>query len=238
MKNVVFTFLILLFCSSTSIALPLQVKPTIHKRIKKVSFDEIYSRYPSPFAVFHQLERIFPSTDSSNCGIFDEDTSSLGMNDPMLGLPLEKEPGALFFQYYQGCIRFKASYFSSSVNFEKSLEEIFNVEALTHLLADQRITLKELWGSRNWDYGFSEKEQDLILKQFIFYLVGPDQLLREMKYIGKDNIFGAPIESSDDLAAFFRKNIVVDQGSDNSRLIKHFYIELAIVLRLGPALKD
>jgi len=65
----------------------------------KISFDEIYNRYPSPYAIIQQFHRIVPVSDeTSHCFQMDENSAPVsGVIDPIQNGALEQSPGALFF---------------------------------------------------------------------------------------------------------------------------------------------
>lgn len=234
MKKLIFA--LFLFLNSLSVeALPL-IKPSQKNNVHKTSFDEIYQRYPSPFAVIQQLKRILPGATNYNCDEFNIDSTVFGINDPELMGPLESEPGALFYQHYQNCLRKYANQYGSS-DWNKLFQEIVGSEEMPSLIEAEK------YGSnieyKNWSE-FQSSSKILLMEKFIFYLIGPESQLKRLKYIGENNVFGTPLENSKDLAKFLIEIANKFPSADylSRRSIYMVYIETAILLRLGPALKD
>lgn len=105
----------------------------------------------------------------------------------------------------------------------------------------------EFMSNKFWRSLSSEKRKRIIIRM-IESLVGPEEILAHYKYIGTDNIFEEKIESISDLATFLVEKLIepalkpgdVDgatMSETNYFGMARVYRELAIVLRLGPALK-
>lgn len=229
-----------------------------------ISFDETYSRYPSPYAVLQQLQKIIPlSTRDSmdDCAIVNRVSGPIiGVIDPSQGVALEKEPGALFYQYFQDCVRkLVAKGFLTSANSETNSFYIFgldnNYKTRAINLFDHECAglgaaadctygsdidrLHGLWNS-SWQ-DLSDDLRRLLVSAFIDYLLGPETILRDQGYMGKTTAFGRSIETREELVTFLieliedlRKKV----SSDISFPVYRAYGEIAIVLRLGPALRN
>ncbi len=239
MKTRSLIFMVLIAVTSHGFAGTLKLrKARAGQQVEKLfnaSFEQTLERYPSPYGVIQQLMRIFPGiekdqniTNTTECLKTAKNSSLIGVIDPMQGGALEDTPGPLFYPYFSNCIREIAN---SSYIFANPLKLILGEELFTEV--------EKIAGSTKIFYKYLNPDLQLaVTKRFIYFLAGPEVILRESKLIGSENVFGVPLESESDLAAFLSENIILLKNSDGSDLnLINYYAEIAIVLRLGPLLK-
>ncbi len=233
--------------------------------INTASFEENYERFPSPYGVIQQFQRIFPvindSVRSSSCLRIDEKSAPvIGAIDPLQGSALEKEPGALFYQFYQDCVYelSKSTFMDQTLAHQNSQLILGNEldaaisKRLEKFPCDQEMGLAEACAyserqAKIWAFWtrvqFHSLDMDLrlsMMSQFIEFLIGPEEILEERSYIGQKTVFGLPIANKGELARFILKQLAdleSRDGNAKSPLVYEIYAETAILLRLGPVLQ-
>ncbi|MGE0528676.1 MAG: hypothetical protein AB7P49_16525 [Bdellovibrionales bacterium] len=232
----------------------------------KTSFEETYERFPSPYGVIQQFQRTFPVMSDyvrySSCLKVDEKSAPvIGAIDPLQGSALEREPGALFYQFYQDCMHeLSKSVFNdqslSSQNSEMILGKKLDAAISSRL---ERYPCENEKGladacaytdaqSKKWAFWtrvqFNQLDMDLqleIMNQFIEFLIGPEEVLDGRGYTGEDTVFGVPVANQGELALFIIRQLSGLESRDpkaQSSLVYEIYAETAVLLRLGPALKN
>ncbi len=204
--------------------------------LHNVSFDELISRYPSPLAVLETMKAVAPFRGKSDEPCLEIGLVSapvLGANDPAQIQPLETQPGALFFNYFEKCTKkITALGFADESNASKNSEVILGRELSDALLrASGKPDLRAMWNSTP----FSSLPADLqnrVTDRAILFLVGPDEVVRYFKYVGEGNVFGRAIPTPVEL-----RQLIIEKLSGGATLLS-FYSRTAVLLRLGPALKD
>lgn len=233
--------------------------------MKKASFDETYERYPTPYAVLQQFRRIVPNLpeipDSACLQIDESSAPVIGTMDPQQGAALEKEPGALFYQYYQDCVRTLVNVGFSDITratdnskmilgpaLHDRLMANYKQRCLDHeaylLCYDQDSMIPmSLWNLSAW-VSVPPEFRKQFLSRLVDYLIGPDAVLRHMRYMGNQTVFGEALPDRDSLIAFLLQKIseletqMVQQSTPKILKVADVYAEISILLRLGPALKQ
>jgi hypothetical protein len=238
-------------------AAPLKRNGLLHK----TSFQETYNRYPSPFGIIQIMKMIVPFRNGEypgTCEQMSEQSAPVtGVIDPLQGSALEEEPGALFYPYFEKCVRDMGSNgFYDNATALKNSNEILGEDYMGPYLqklekecqktgydkpficnyqADSRIAA--FWYGRQWK-SLKEEERLELMPRFIRYLVGPAAVQRRLKLVGENNVFGADLKSPQDLAKFISDAMAAMKDGDSDLSVLQVYLETAILLRLGPALKN
>lgn len=229
--------------------------------IQKASFEETFDRYPSPYAILQQFKRIMPVDGNPNahleCTSMSEMSAPVsGVNDPMQLGPLEQTPGELFFQYYIDCVqKIVSGGFSNSVYSKQNVEAILTVEDRAFLVQmmnkqclewkvacsdSDAVFLHNAFTATNWN-SITPQLQLRLINAFLLYLVGPEIILRSKGYLGENNVFDTFIPDQPALAAFLNKFALsynVSNFGGTEPKIADIYAQVAIIVRLGPALKN
>lgn len=242
--------------------IPNQIRNSL---INTASFEESFERFPSPYGVIQQFKRIFPvmndSVRSSSCLRIDERSAPvIGAIDPLQGSALEKEPGALFYQFYQDCVYelSKSTFMDKTLASQNSQLILGNdldmaiSKRLEKFPCNHEMGLADACGfsetqEKKWGFWtrvqFHHLDMELrlsMMSQFIEFLIGPEEILEERNYIGQNTVFGLPIANKGELARFILKQLAdleSRDGSAKSPLVYEIYAETAILLRLGPVLR-
>ncbi len=222
-------FLFVLIISANSFAFD-------RSNLHKTSFDKTEVRYPSVLAILESLNRIAPfqkivqqRSELDPCQSVNADAVNImGAIDPAQIQPLETQPGALFFNYFEKCAKQIVTLgFSDPTNAKKNSDLILGPQ------------LARAVGSPNWSsLRFSQlpvELQNQIVDRMIFFLVGPEEVLQHFNYVGPENVFRSKIANSSELRQFLRDNLL-KANADESLL--SFYFHLAALLRLGPILRN
>lgn len=256
MKNLVLFLLTLGFAAQ---ALPVSnLRPA--KLSRKASFEETLERFPSPYGVIQQFNYIVPNgleaqyTWDDCMKIGEKSAPVTGVMDPLQQSALEDTPGALFYPYYEACVRkLVSSAFASTSAVEANEIAIFGEDFAKEITALRESQCsgylgrpyycgysteyrKSLFWSEKLETFKPELQQKFMLS-FIRYLGGPDAVLRRLKLIGSDETFGVKISSADELAQFLVLEMLKLKNGDKPYSLLDVYAETAILLRLGPALK-
>jgi hypothetical protein len=101
--------------------------------------------------------------------------------------------------------------------------------------ADSRVSA--FWYGRPWK-SLKEEERLELMPRFIRYLAGPAAVQRRLKLFGENNVFGADLKSPQDLAKFLSDAMAAMKDGETDLSVLQVYLETAILLRLGPALKN
>ncbi|MBC7419111.1 MAG: hypothetical protein H7328_00135 [Bdellovibrio sp.] len=204
--------------------------------LHKTSFDKTENRYPSVLGILESLKRIAPfqkvaqlKSEIDACQLVGPDSAPImGAIDPMQLQPLENLPGALFFNHFEKCVKqIVILGFSDATNAKKNSEVILGSD------------LNRALGNASWaNIAFSQinaETQNLIVDRMIYFLIGPEEVVRYFNYIGPTNVFRAKIDSAAELRQFLRDNLLKANANDS---LLGFYTRLATLLRLGPVLKN
>lgn len=236
---------------------PLRTTGLMHK----TSFQETYNRYPSPFAIIQILKMIVPFTNSNfpgNCEQMSEQSAPVtGAIDPLQGSALEEEPGALFYPYFEKCVRDMGSNgFYDNATALKNSNEILGEDYMSPYLKSldkecqkngydrpsicyyaPEARTSALWYGRQWK-SLKDQERLEFMTRFVRYLIGPVAVQRRLKLFGVNNVFGAELKSPEDLAKFLSDAMAAMKDGESDLSVLQVYLETAILLRLGPALKN
>lgn len=215
-----------------------------------ISFDETTERYPSPDATLNQIRRLAPFAKYLACSTIDEGSSPvIGAIDPLQSAPLELTPGPFYFEYYRKCatnqIEFGLGYYSDEAVRANS-ELILGTDLPTRVAAavpaaykPAASDLRLLWNSLPIEAIPDELMQEIV-DHFVLFLVGPEEILLHYRYIGENNVFQRPMNSAAEFRNFLIEELVktihLDAPTEKHQL-RSVYTEMAILLRLGPALK-
>jgi hypothetical protein len=221
---------------------PTQAQSFNRRNLHRTSFEESVNRYPSPLAMIELIKSIAPNqgTEGMNDSCLQIGIASsavLGAIDPAQIQPLEQSPGALFFNYFEKCAKKVAKLgFQTEALAKQNSEAILGTELSRSLAsATGRSNLSEAWSVAF--AGLSPTVQDQLVDQFIYFLLGSDDLLRYYKYIGEPNVFRRPLQSTAELRRFLIEQMISSTPSRNDSILV-IYSRLAVLLRLGPALKN
>jgi len=257
MKSMIFTLIIV---SSAAVqALPVARVKGLPSLVRKSSFEETYQRYPSPYAIIQQLRHIVPHGGaSSSCLELGERAAPvIGTHDPMQGSALEETPGALFYPFFESCVREMVdSGFRGDNEGMVNANEILGQELMAELTMLFSTNCSSTQSSRlracdysnsgryvkffaltQWDQLTTEWQEKLMLA-FIRYLTGPDTVLRGLNLIGPNSDFGPQVTDTPSLVKFLNQAALQIRDGGQSLTVAQVYAEIAIVLRLGPALKN
>ena len=204
--------------------------------LHKTSFDEVVSRYPSPLAVLETMKAVAPFRAKSDEPCLEIGLASapvLGANDPAQLQPLETQPGALFFNYFEKCTKKIAALgFLDETNASKNSEAILGRDLSDALLrASGKPDLKTMWTTTAFS-SLPVELQSQVTDRAILFLIGPDEVVRYFKYVGDGNVFGRSIPTSVEL-----RQLIIEKLAGGATLFS-FYSRTAVFLRLGPVLKD
>jgi hypothetical protein len=228
--------------------------------IKKAAFEETFERFPSPYAVLQQFKRIVPKDSDAyshqECNRLDKMSAPvLGVNDPLQLAPLEQTPGELFYQYYIDCVhKIVKGGFSYGPDLTLNSKQVLSGADIAGLLTVYKQQCEVFGYECNWEkdefhrmvwigVGWSTLDATtkyLLMDAWVNWLIGPQQILQAKGYIGENNVFGAELA---DIRAFNLFLIAhadtIKTGKDGAvAMVKDIYAEMAILLRLGPALKN
>ncbi|MBC7741745.1 MAG: hypothetical protein H7061_06095 [Bdellovibrionaceae bacterium] len=204
--------------------------------LHQTSFDKTENRYPSVLAVLESLKRLAPFQPSvqtrkelNACLTVNADSVNIiGAIDPAQIQPLETQPGALFFNYFENCAKqIILSAFNDPQLAKRNAELILGNNLIRSI------------GNAHWSaIQFSQipvELQSQIVDRMIFFIIGPEEMLSYFNYIGSTNVFRAPLNNAAELRNFLRENLMTTQPNDT---LLGFYTRLATLLRLGPILKS
>lgn len=205
--------------------------------LHNMAFEETVNRYPSPLAVLETMKSVAPFREKSEEPCLEIGVASapvLGANEPAQMQPLETQPGALFFNYFEKCTtKIAALGFADESNAEKNSEMIFGRDFANEVLRAAGIrSVKEMWNSKQFS-SFAPEMQNRIIDQAINYLIGPEEVVRHFRYIGEKNVFARDLPT----IAALRSLIIEKLGAPNVTLLS-FYSRTSVLLLVGPALKD
>ncbi len=242
-------------------ALPGNAVPTRGSEIiKKASFEETLERFPSPYGVIQQFRHIVPNGleqwNYNECLNIGETSAPVtGVIDPLQQSALEENPGALFYPYYEKCVRQLVDNGFSSEWGTKANQLSILGEELAAEVDQARAYMCSGWFNKPevctfppesfsfsmW-YKATFKEltpqlQEKLMYAFVRYLGGPDAVLRRLKLIGGDETFGVRLLTAQDLAKFLVSEMLKMKNGEAALSLRDVYAETAILLRLGPALK-
>lgn len=220
--------------------------------IKKASFEETFERYPSPFAILQQFKRIIPV--DGNAGAHPECTNMnemsapvSGVNDPMQLGPLEQTPGELFYQYYVDCVHkivsggfYLPAYSQQNAKAILTLEDRIQLAKGDAALAESEAFAHALFTATAWK-DLDPKDQIRLMNAFLLNLVGPESILRAKGYFGENNAFQTQLPTHSALVDFLNEFALSLTGSAFGATnpgVADVYREIAIIVRLGPALKN
>ncbi len=206
--------------------------------LRKVSFDETESRYPSPLALIENIKSVAPyraaGINDACLRVTVESAPVLGAIDPQQLQPLDPTPGPLFFSYLEKCMKRVAKFgFQDSESAQKNSELILGRDLMGRIMSSSRQS-QTFWNSTAMS-ALPREAQQAIVERFIYYIVGPEDVVRYFGYTGPDGVFGPGFESSQALAAFLLQKLEARVPGDN---VLGFYSRLAVLLRLGPAIKN
>lgn len=213
-------------------------QPNLNARLHKTAFEEKIERAPAPLAMLESLARVAPfrpeKANSDPCLQIDSESASLlGAIEPSQLKALQKEPGAMFYFYYEKCTkRIVELGTTEEESAAKNAEIIFGDPLLRKL----RKTVGQNTYVDFWKLPFHTLPEDLkveMMNRIFLFLIGPDELLIHYRYIGERTVFQRPLPTKQDLAIFLVANI----AKAPSISIATLYSRLAAHLRLGPALK-
>lgn len=204
--------------------------------IRNMSFEENIKRYPSPLAVLETMKSVAPFRAPSAEPCLEIGLASapvLGAIDPAQLQPLETQPGALFYNYFEKCtIKIAALGFLDEQNSLKNSELILGRDLTNALLkVSGSQDVKNMWNTKVFS-SLPMDMQNQLADRAITFLLGPEELLRYFRYIGDGNVFGRPLAATTDLRA-----LIIEKLGGNVSLLT-FYSRTAVLLRLGPVLKD
>lgn len=224
------------------------------KTTHRMSFEETISRYPSPTALITQMEKIIP-TMTIQCRDLERSGKAtvLGAIDPETGSAIDKEPGAFFVETFANCIR------ESLSNIESTMSTVILGATLRESLSQHWQDLcrtnqnweKHECGKHSWDVlhiptaSLSPELDRRVMNRIVDYLLGPDEILQEQGYLGSPSVFGVDLPSRERLIEYLNQSFEDLLKSDTQELSQYYsnrsllrkYLELAILLRLGPALR-
>jgi hypothetical protein len=217
----------------------------------KTSFDQKQVRFPSPYGVLNQLQHITGGMASDSCNRLDRISAALlGANDPTQQAPLDNQPNDLFYSFYRFCVEtgvtnaFSNSELGTGLGFlilgsavSGRLTDVFNKgcddpNSFNSLCAD-----KDHRAGSAWTMVWSQLDPPLrlqLLRQFTTFLVGPEIILRDLKYLGRDNVFDVPLNTMNDFVVFLDQQLTKFPNIT----VAFAYAKIAILLRLGPALES
>ena len=206
--------------------------------MRKVSFEETESRYPSPLALIEIIKSVAPyraaEINDACLRITVESAPLLGAIDPQQLQPLDPTPGPLLFSYLEKCMKRMTVYgFQDRDSAQKNSELILGRELMSQAIPSPRQT-QAFWNSTRFS-SLPRELQQALAERFLYYVVGPDDVLLYFGYIGPQNVFGANIASSQALASFLLEKLESRVPGDT---VLGFYARLAVLLRLGPAIKN
>lgn len=254
MKYSILGFILFGFCAQALPVAPL----SLPKLARKTSFQETYNRYPSPFGIIQQLRHIIPhmpnSAGDACLTISSSSAPAIGTIDPLQGTALEEEPSALFYPYFANCVRSlgpNGFYSAAAANAKEILGDELAAELndsfendckdpkvrpiICHYEATQRPSA--FWYGVNWK-DLPEDRRLKFMAAFIDYLVGPEAVLRQKELIGKESVFGVELNSIETLTKFLNDEMTKLKDGEAALSVMQIYFETAILLRLGPALKN
>jgi hypothetical protein len=109
-KSIFYILFSSMVCHATIPLVPIEKKSVTSKKfVRKTSFKESWSRYPSPNSIINNLAGHFPLADQSrlsrDCrGLTVDNRSFLGDSDPVSGSPTIESPNSTFVNWYLNCI--------------------------------------------------------------------------------------------------------------------------------------
>ncbi|CAN5688933.1 hypothetical protein BH10BDE1_BH10BDE1_01060 [soil metagenome] len=242
MSPVKFVLLIAATMAITSVAARANAQGFNRTYLHNTSFEETVNRYPAPLAIIENIKSVAPFQEAAGMTdsclqIGSSSSTVLGAIDPAQIQPLEQNPGALFFNYFEKCVKKIVKLGFQNEGLAKQ-----NAEAI--LGADLMRTLSSATGQsrmvESWSTPFNRlapAAQQQLVDQFIYFLLGPEDFLRYYKYIGDRNVFAQPLNTAADLRSFLIEQLNKSPASQNDSVLG-FYSRLAVLLRLGPALKN
>ncbi len=256
MKNLVS---LLLFLGFSVQALP-AARLSAPSLSRKASFQETYNRYPSPFGVIQQLQHIVPymplAKETECLTVGSSSAPAIGTIDPLQGSALEEEPSALFYPYFSNCVRSLGQMgFYDSATATANAQEILGDELALELnrwfvddckepsvrpticLYETDKRAASFWYGVKWQE-LPEDRRLKLMTAFVEYLVGPEAVLRRQELIGKESAFGIELNSVENLVKFLSDEMEKIKEGVSTLSVLQVYLETAIVLRLGPALKN
>ncbi len=231
-----------------------------HALMRPAAFEETLNRFPSPYAVIEQFQRIVPYNQgqysNQECKSVDKMSAPvIGTIDPLQLGPLEQTPGELFYQYYIDCVRkLVQEGFQSHEKVGMNLKEILGEDLLKEIVLtndackvqkdycnDEKVfaSIASLIFTYNAWSKIDSSVTKKIVDRLLLYLVGPPVILRAKGYFGENNVFGRDLPSQDALS-----NMLIAMASElkspsgEEAKFTDVYGEIAITLRLGPALQN
>ncbi len=229
MPSIKFVFLLPLFLS------PVKSFALDRTLLHNTSFDKTESRYPAVLEILESLYRIAPvrneqslTAETKACLMAGPETASIyGAIEPSQIKPLNNRPGPLFFNYFEKCAKLIAiAGFADGSSAKENSKFILGTELSNSLNA------------QSFSSSMAQLPQAVQIKlaeRFLYITVGPDDVLRDFKYIGKENVFGANVDSTRDLAEFLTSALLLRYPNDT---LLEFYTRFFTLIRLGPALRN
>lgn len=206
--------------------------------LRKTSFEETESRYPAPLAIIENIKAIAPyrneSINDACLRITVESAPLVGAIDPQQLQPLEPTPGPLFFSYVEKCMKRVAKFgFQDAESAQKNSELILGRDLMARVIPSARQSAA-FWNSTRFS-SLPRDVQQRMVERFIYFVVGPEEVLRYFNYIGPQSVFGLNFDSPQALAAFLLEKIEARAPGDT---VLGFYSRTAVLLRLGPVMKN
>lgn len=233
---VVSSLFVAILLSSTSFAAErIGFRPSL---MRKVSFEETESRYPSPLALIENIKSIAPyravEINDACLRITVESAPLLGAIDPQQLQPLDPTPGPLLFSYLEKCMKRMATYgFQDRESAQKNSELILGRDLMAQVIPSSRQT-QAFWNSTRFS-SLPRETQLALIERFLYYIVGPEEVLLYFGYLGPQSVFGVSMPSSQALASFLLEKLEARVPGDT---VLGFYARLAVLMRLGPAIKN
>ncbi len=230
--------LLTLFAGFALVFLPSQKSLAIDRSmLHRVAFDETESRYPAPLAIIENIKAVAPfrsETINDAClRVTVESAPLIGAIDPQQLQPLEPNPGPLFFSFVEKCMKRVAKFgFQDADSAQKNSELILGRDLMARVTNSRQAMA--FWNSTRISSLPRDVQQQMV-ERFIYYVVGPEEVVRYFNYIGPQSVFGQNFESSQALAAFLLEKLEARVPGDT---VLGFYSRTAVLLRLGPVMKN
>jgi len=215
--------------------------------LHKASFEEKVLRYPSPATFFQIIQSLAPALEISS-GAYDthgclkmaaETSAIVGGIDPQQGQPLESEPGPFFYTLFATCAEshitqaFTTSSQDVIIKNSKAVLGKSFFETNIALLLPNVTQENQIWNNGIYVSAMPKELKIKLMDRLIFFLLGPDEVLRHYKYIGDNNVFAENLNSAEDLRNYLIP-IFFDGERYKQKYLYSVYSAMAAVLKLGP----
>ena len=188
MSPVKFALLTAVTMATTSVAARANAQSFNRAYLHHTSFEETVNRYPAPLAIIEIIKSVAPFQEAA--GLNDSclqiglsSSTVLGAIDPAQIQPLEQNPGALFFNYFEKCVKKIVKLgFQNETLAKQNAEAILGsdlMRALSNATGQSRMV-------ESWSTPFNRLDplaRQQLVDQFIYFLLGPEDLLRYYRYI-------------------------------------------------------